>query len=97
MVESTTEETTQDKRITEVEWEDASSSHGWQEKADLPNPWIVHTVGYVDRDDDEGIVLVEARVFSGDFGRDSPKDRKRNYGCATAIPRSAIRKITELR
>lgn len=83
------------ERIVEVIWEDAASSHGWQETDELPQVGLVRIVGYVDRDDEEGIRVVEARAtFSTKGGRSKP--RAREWGCATMIPRSAIREVHEL-
>lgn len=77
-------------RIVEVEWEDTLTRHAWSSKDDLPTQaWQIHSVGYVARDDKAGLVLVESRGESG-------TKISRDYGCATFIPRSAIRKVTEL-
>ena len=84
------------ERIVEVEWEDTAASHGWQERDDLPETWLIHTVGYVDREDEAGIRLYEGRSISDVTGSDHSKKRARDIGCATMIPRSAIRKVTEL-
>ncbi|KKN34813.1 hypothetical protein LCGC14_0789930 [marine sediment metagenome] len=81
--------------MVEVEWEDSASTHGWQEHNEFPEPWIIHTVGYVERDDEVGIRLYEARSIAEAHG--DKKRRARDFGCATAIPRSAIRKVWELR
>ena len=87
------------ERMVEVEWEDSASTHGWQEVEEFPEPWIIHSIGYVERDDEQGIKLYEARSISqtSDVGHKDPKRRARDYGCATAIPRSAIRHVWELR
>ena len=78
------------ERIVEVEWEDTLTRHAWNSADELPTQsWQISSVGYVTQDDDAGLVLVEAR---GDSGSRASKD----YGCATFIPRSAIRKVTEL-
>lgn len=85
------------ERIVEVEWEDTASTHGWQEKEDMPETWRITSVGYVDRDDADGIRLYEARSISEASVSDHSKSRKRDYGCATMIPRSAIRDVRELK
>ena len=77
-------------RIVEVEWEDTLTRHGWSSSDELPTQaWLIHSVGYVTQDDKAGLVVVEAR---GESASGVGKD----YGCATFIPRSAIRKVTEL-
>ena len=80
------------ERIVEVAWEDTSQSHGWQseEKAAI-DPWICHSVGYVLEDNKKHIRIMESSgqpTAAGVTGLD--------HGCATSIPRSAIRKVTEL-
>jgi len=78
------------ERIVEVEWEDTITRHAWSNVDELPtHAWGIHSVGYVIQDDDDALVLVEAR---GEGGSNVSKD----VGCATLIPRSAIRKVTEL-
>ena len=78
------------QRIVEVEWEDTLTRHAWSNAEELPTQaWMIHSVGYVMQDDDAGLVVVESR---GDSGNRTSKD----FGCATFIPRSAIRKVTEL-
>lgn len=77
-------------RIVEVVWEDTLTRHAWSSHDELPTQaWQIRSVGYVTQDDDRGLVVVEAR---GESGSSVSKD----YGCATFIPRSAIRKVTEL-
>ena len=83
-------------RIVEVEWEDTASTHGWQKHDEMPETWLIRTVGYVDREDDVGVRLYEARSISDTSGKVHREQRARDYGCATMIPRSAIRKVTEL-
>ena len=82
------------KRIVEVEWEDCSGRHGWLTPESLQEfidnrEFIVTTVGYVQADDEKGLVLIEATpdIFVKDHCL---------IGCVTFIPRSAIRKVTEL-
>ena len=81
------------ERIVEVEWLDTASTHGWHDEEDLPEAWIITTVGYVQRDDERGVRLTEGRPHLE--GRQ--KKGAREFGCTTMIPRSAIRKVTELR
>lgn len=84
------------ERIVEVEREDTASTHGWQEKDQMPETWLIHSVGYVDREDEDGLRIYEARSISDVRRSDHSKARARDIGCATMIPRSAIRKVTEL-
>ena len=78
------------ERIVEVEWADTLTRHAWNRADELPTEaWIIRSVGYVEQDDDDGLLVVEAR------GKSS-SSASREYGCATFIPRSAIRKVTEL-
>ncbi len=84
------------ERIVEVEWEDCSGRHGWMTPEELreytsDREFIVTTLGYVQEDDKRGIVIVEALPADG-----VKKDGHRMVGCATFVPRSAIRKVTEL-
>jgi len=52
--------------------------------------FVVKTLGYVQADDANGIVLVEG------FPAVPYKDSHKMIGCATFIPRSAIRKVRRL-
>ncbi len=80
------------ERIVEVEWEDAAASHGWQsEKGAQIDPWVCHSVGYVLEDNKKHIRIMESRGQPSD-----PDNPSRDHGCASSIPRSAIRKVTEL-
>ena len=76
------------ERIVVVEWEDTVGRHGWSDQVVTPHTDI-HSVGYVERDDDRGIILL--------FGRDGSETSGDPYDCSKFIPRSAIRKVTELR
>lgn len=79
------------ERKVEVEWEDCSARHRWQGLKDrFPNNVMARSLGYVLQDNEEGIVLTESLDED-----DVVEDRLR--GCTTAIPRSAIRKVWELR
>lgn len=78
-------------RIVEVQWEDSNSCHGWHREEDLPKILLICSVGGVVRDDEEGILLKES------WPKAPMQDGQKPYGCTTAIPRSAIRKVTELR
>jgi len=78
-------------RIVEVEWKDTLTRHAWSSLDELPTQaWRIRSVGYVTQDDERGLVVVEAH---GESGTSISKD----YGCATFIPRSSIRKVWELR
>ena len=75
-------------RIIEVEWEDTVVRHGWTDKLVQVSSSLIISVGYAEQDDKQGIVLLsghDASEFSGD-----------QYDCSKFIPRSAIRKVTEL-
>ena len=75
-------------RLVEVRWEDSASKHGWNEEPAKVTDCL--SVGFVQEDDDKGIVLVESIVLGSEPGL-------QRLGCSMAIPRSAIRKVTELR
>ena len=78
------------ERIVEVVWEDTLTSHAWNSREEMPTAtWTIHSVGYVVQDDDAGLLIVEAK------GEAQPRSTK-DYGCATIIPRSAIREVSEL-
>ncbi len=77
--------------VVEVEWDDTQTRHAWSNWTELPTQaWQIKSVGYVIRDDDTGFVLVES------LGK-SVTSVSKDYGCATFIPRSAVRKVTRLR
>jgi hypothetical protein len=77
------------ERIVEVEWEDSALSHGWKDVEDLSlQAAHCRTVGYVKEDNDDGMLLL--------FQRASYEDDDSGYCCSSFIPRSAIRKVTEL-
>jgi hypothetical protein len=79
------------ERIVEVEWEDCASRHRWQPLADrYPSNLNVHSVGYVLEDNDSHIVLTESLDTD-------PIAEDKLRGCTSTIPRSAIRKVTELK
>jgi len=75
--------------IVEVEWEDSHTIHGWHADSGPPSSLAIRSVGYVQREDESGIVLVESVVQD-----DKPGLAK--LGCTMGIPRSAIRKVTKL-
>jgi hypothetical protein len=79
------------ERIVEVEWEDANSGHGWLRNDELPRLLVICSLGSMIRDDKEGILLVES------WAKPPVPEGQKPYGCATLIPRSAIRKVTELK
>ena len=81
------------KRIVEVEWEDSNAVHGWHKgEDDEYTTSACVSVGYVVDERDEAISLAE----SLDTSPDRPNVKIHNHGCVTTIPRSAIRKVTEL-
>ncbi len=75
------------ERIVEVEWGDSISRHGWSARVVQP-AGAIHSLGYVEKDDEEGIILLSGMADAETTG--DP------YDCSTFIPRSAIRKVTEL-
>lgn len=76
------------KRIVEVEWEDTVGRHGWSDHLVNISKRAILSVGYVGKDDDEGIILFT--------GRDNSEFAIDQYDCSKFIPRSAIRKVNEL-
>lgn len=78
------------ERIVEVIWEDSNSLEGWAAKSDIKDlkPALIRTVGYVDEDSPAMLKVIA----------DIPVDDDRLCkGRIVAIPRSAIRKVTELK
>ena len=76
------------ERIVEVEWEDTVGRHGWSDHVVDISKRAIQSVGYVNKDDVEGMVLFT--------GRDNSEFAIDQYDCSKFIPRSAIRKVTEL-
>ncbi len=76
-------------KILEVEWDDSRGAHGWRTDVVKPPTKPCSSVGYVEKDDDEGVILYESI--------DLDPSTTHRYGCSTFIPRSAIRKTTQLR
>lgn len=76
-------------KIVEVDWEDSAGSHDWRKGVTI-RPQRIKSVGYLAQDDEECLVLVESRVQTEE------PDVAEN-GCSTAIPRSAVRRVRELR
>jgi hypothetical protein len=81
------------ERIVEVEWTDVSTTHGWHKKDQESGLSPCLSVGYLVEENDEYLVLAE----SLDESVVPDGVTSNNLGCTTSIPRSAIRKITELR
>lgn len=76
------------ERVVEVEWEDSSLRHGWQDRDGLDQRVArCVTRGVVERDDDEGMLILFQTAQYADG---------RGYCCSAFIPRSAVRKVTEL-
>ena len=77
------------ERIVEVVWEDSASHESWvDERAiDQLKPVLIKTVGYVDEDSEVMLRLKGDTPIKDDGG---------THSRALAIPRSAIRKVTEL-
>ena len=83
------------ERIVEVEWEDATTTHGWQQKDQAANASDkCRTVGYLLKETKQGVSLTDARV---DDRGDPAGVVSSSYGCTQFIPRSAIRKMRTLR
>ncbi len=78
-------------RIVEVEWEDSGATHGWASDEEIATvkPSLILTVGFIHEDSGAMIRLLSDIPAGGDDG-----DAK---GRVIAIPRSAIRKVTELK
>lgn len=81
------------ERIVEIRWQDTATAHGWHSGTDPINPSMCRTVGYLIKEDDEAIVVVESMV---EAEPDDELQTLKRFGCSTSIPRSAIRKVTEL-
>ena len=76
-------------KIAEVYWEDSRGKHGWTDAIEEMPKTTIRSAGYVAQDDEEGVVLVESI--------DLAEGTTSRWGCSTAIPRSAIRKVKYLR
>lgn len=76
-------------RIVEIEWEDAAAKHGWGTAPPAPKDTACYSVGYVTEDTEQGIILA--------FQRAEDWDGDSIVGCMSFIPRSAIRKVRELK
>ena len=80
--------------MVEVEWEDSYSVTGWQADASRPRqPSVCRSVGYVYEDNEIGLGLSESFSDRPVTGR----VEEHGYGDSLFIPRSAIRKVWELR
>jgi hypothetical protein len=77
------------ERIVEVVWEDSVARDGWTDKVVTVPESYIFTAGYIQRDDERGVVLL--------FSKDHNESSGTPYGCSMFIPRSAIRKVTELK
>ena len=79
------------ERIVEVEWEDSSLTHSWTPVEALPKDVAVacRSVGYLESDNERGMRL----LFQHGLDHDGEIEQ---FCCSTFIPRSAIRKVTEL-
>mgnify|MGYP001565115678 CR=1 FL=1 len=83
-------------RIVEVEWEDSAGTSRYVSVTERDEffakpPLMLSTVGYVMRDDDRGIGLVETAPVQHD------DEDGRQWGACIMIPRSAVRKVRRLR
>lgn len=77
------------KRV-EVEWIDSAVASGWHQEltAEMKNPLVCHTCGYLIHSDAETIVVALNR---GSGGSAKP------FGDAITIPRCAVLNIKDLR
>ncbi len=80
------------ERIVEVEWEDSCGRCGWQPLVGWPNEAApgCRSVGYVLGEDGRGILLTAGQTLNWEGS-------EKRVDCVTFIPRSAIRKVMELR
>ena len=76
-------------KVAEVHWEDSRGKHGWTDKIEEVPQATIRSIGYVASDNEEGVVLIESI--------DTAENTTSRWGCSTAIPRSAIRKVKYLR
>jgi hypothetical protein len=81
------------ERIVEVEWEDSAQIGEWHHEEDVPPVGSIRSVGVVHRDDDDGLVLVQSMNHIDDH----PGVRTAKLAASLVIPRSAIRKVRELK
>lgn len=81
------------ERIVEVEWVDSTTVNGWHHPEDIPGADPIHSIGYLRREDEDEVVLTQ----SMNLAVDAPRIRTAKLSESLIIPRSAIRKITELR
>jgi hypothetical protein len=81
------------ERIVEVEWEDSMARGGWQDPVDEPpesSRTAVRSVGYVKHDSNRGLIII--RSYGPRWSSDVRLEDEQLF-----IPRSAIRKVTELK
>lgn len=78
------------ERLVLVEWEDSASTTDWAEEHEILGlkPGLIQTVGFVHEESDAMIRLLSDVPVAENDGL---------KGRVIAIPRSAIRKVTELR
>jgi hypothetical protein len=81
------------ERIVEVEWVDSTTVNGWHHAEDIPGVDPIVSVGHLHREDDNELVLVQ----SINLAVDGPRVRTAKLSESLVIPRSAIRKVTELK
>lgn len=80
-------------RIVEVVWEDSACVSAWHNEEDIPGAGDpIRSVGFVYRDDDTGVVLIQ----SMNEVKDGPSTRTSRFSATLIIPRSAIREVREL-
>lgn len=71
-------------RIVEVEWDDAYCEPSEMAADDLRGELLVHTVGYLVREDDRSVYVAAEAVDGG------------GYRSTTRIPRAMVREVREL-
>ncbi len=81
------------ERIVEVLWEDSAQVGPWHDDEDIPPVSPIVSRGLLYREDDTEMVLVQ----SMNLAKDGPQVKMAKLAGSLVIPRSAIRKVTELR
>ena len=82
------------RRMVEVEWEDATSTHGWSKRSQLPtSPDVNLSIGYVVEETDKHLLITESLAPTDVPAGVNPSP----YGCSLSIPRSTIHHVWELR
>ncbi len=78
-------------KFVEVEWLDANSGGGWEQMHELPEVAMVHTRGWLVKQDLEGIVV------SGTWSpKDPEKGDKEQFNQSIAIPMGMVVNLREI-